>query len=113
MSLGAAAAGLSLRKVRADTTGTTRQEVYEVSPGVQVTLVETVEAATESDFAAQRMQAAAAKDSAAPTASAPAPPRAQTNTIKWRNGNRRYSLTGPLSVRQLEAIKAQLMKARR
>ncbi|HUQ19527.1 MAG TPA: carboxypeptidase-like regulatory domain-containing protein [Gemmatimonadaceae bacterium] len=114
MSVGAAAAGPGIRKVRADTTGTTRQEVYEVSPGVQVTLVETVDGAAESDLASQRAkQSVAAKDSARPTASTPAPPRVPNNTITWRNGNRRYSLTGPLSTRQLEAIKTQLMKTRR
>lgn len=114
MSLEGAARVSGIRRVRADTTGTTNQEVYEVSPGVQVTLVETVDATDESDLANQRAKKAVdSRESAPQAASAPALPRAPTNTIAWREGNRRYSLTGPLSIRQLEAIKAELMKTRR
>lgn len=114
MSLGSDVDLADIRRVRADTSGATHKEVYEVSPGIQVTLVETVDAATESDLTSQRAnRPVAPKNSAPQTTAAAAPPRVSNNTITWRDGNRRYSLTGPLSTRELEAIKAQLMKTRR
>jgi hypothetical protein len=113
ISLGSAVAISGIRRVRADTTGTTHQEVYEVSPGVQVTLVETVDATTEHDLASQRAKKAVdSRDASPQTTASPAPAKVPNNTITWREGNRRYSLTGPLSTAQLEVIKAQLMKTR-
>jgi hypothetical protein len=44
---------------------------------------------------------------------APAAPAPATNTITWTEANRRYTLTGLLTTRQLEEIKARLMRMRR
>jgi hypothetical protein len=92
----------TLRQLRADTTGATHRTVYEVRPGVEVTLVETpvtteMESGISLDQRAKRAEAK--KDS--------------TNTITWSEGNRRYTLTGPLSTRQLDEIKTRLMRMRR
>jgi len=92
----------TLRQLRADTTGTTHRTVYEVRPGVEVTLVETpvmteMESGISLDQRAKRAEAK--KDS--------------TNTITWSEGNRRYTLTGPLSTKQLDEIKTRLMRTRR
>ncbi len=126
---GVAATGApTLRQLRADTTGTTHRTVFEVSPGIEVTLVEIpVVTEMESGIALdQRAKAEAKKDSAVVSTAtkraddkilaAPAPPMAMArpnNTITWTQGNRRYTLTGPLSTRQLDEIKTQLMRIRR
>jgi hypothetical protein len=117
-----------LRLMRADTTDNSRRTVYEVSPGVAVTLVETMNGADEKDLAIKQRAKAmtAAKDSPVSATTSPraattvleSPARAPqnmpstTNTITWRDGKGRYALTGPFTTKQLEEIKARLMKTR-
>ena len=117
-----------LRVLKVDSTKAARRVVYELSPGVEVTLVESLIATgrepmanqqpkeTKLDsFSLQRSAAVANTNRAA----APAPmamavtKRPQINTISWKDLNRSYSLTGPLTLSELEAIKARLMKMRR
>ena len=134
------ASATTLRVVKADTTGTTRRVVYQVSPGVEVTLVEApVNAAAARELAANKQEKDAKVDSvalqgrvagatvrsmaktdrAAAQAQAPAPMVMSTrvsppiNTISWSDQNRQYTLSGPLKPTELEAIKARLMKMRR
>jgi hypothetical protein len=78
-----------------------------------VTLVESfVGAADERAGSAAGVKAGTAAGVAAGgVAAATAPP--PTNTISWVDGNRRYTLTGPLPQKELEAIKLKLMKMRK
>jgi hypothetical protein len=106
----------TLRQLRADTTGTTHRTVYEVWPGVEVTLVDTpaganMESGITLDERAKASKRADEKITTAPAAPAAPPP--PTNTITWTEANRRYTLTGLLTTRQLEEIKARLMRMRR
>ena len=108
----ARALGAAITMLKKDTSGTTRREVYEVSPGVNVTLVDSlIDIPAEKDLKT-RMQASSAPAPAAP-------PRAMSastspiNTISWRDGNHVYTLSGPLTTKELEAIKPRVMKMRR
>jgi hypothetical protein len=127
----------TLRVLKVDSTGTNRSVVYEVSPGVQVTLVEAPLIVAEKDQMANqktmqrtrdstalegtvsgvRQRANAAKTDRAAAAPAPmaisATVHPQINSISWSDQNRRYTLSGPLKPAELEAIKARLMKMRR
>jgi hypothetical protein len=130
-------ADTSLRMLKVDSIGSVRRSVYQVSTGVEVTLVESPVNAAERDEIANRSTGEEkAKDSGVATkllgavaqsagkadrraAQAPAPTAAAVdtrptiNTISWRDLNRRYTLSGPLKPSELEAIKARLMKMRR
>lgn len=122
-----------LRMVRSDSTSGAKRTVYEVSRGVEVTLTES-QAEAESDFAAKDVarQNAAAPERAKAAREAqvqsgrvagavadarPAPPSAPVpppiSSISWIDRGKRYTLTGRLNVKDLEAIKARLMQARR
>jgi anti-sigma factor RsiW len=90
-----------LHSIREDTTQGTRRVVYEISPGVQVTLTETpADTGMNRDLGLDQREKRA-------------PPSRTNNTISWSDGGKRYTLTGPLSTSDLEAIKARLMKAKR
>lgn len=135
-----AATAPSLRVVKVDSTGTNRRVVYEVSPGLQVILVEApLNIAAEKDEMADQkvmqrtrdssalagslsgatLRANKAKTDRAAAAPAPAPmvmsvtAPPQIKTISWSDQNRRYTLSGPLKPSELEAIKARLLKMRR
>ena len=101
-----------LRVVSTDSSGNIRRSTYEVSPGVRVTLVESpVEAARERAVAAPGPEAGrAAGVTPGRIVAATAPP--VTNSISWVDRGRRYTLTGPLPQKELEAIKLRLMKMR-
>ena len=125
----------TLRVVRADSTANTRRIVYQVSPSVEVTLVESAINAVERDRGVNQTLKDKMADSAALTgslsgvtlgqnakadrAAAPAPmvmsasARPQINTISWSDLTRRYTLSGPLKPSELETIKERLMKMRR
>ena len=129
------AATPSLRVLKVDSTGTTRRVVYQISPGVEVTLVESPINVAERDLIANQRMKDKTPDSSAlagslsrvtlranaktDRAAAPAPTvmsaaaRPQINTISWSDSNRRYTLSGPLKPSELEVIKARLMKMRR
>jgi hypothetical protein len=102
-----------LRVLRADSTADTWRVVYQVSPGVEVTLVESAINAVERDLRANQQL----KDKSRAAAPAPmvmsASAQPQINTISWSDLTRRYTLSGPLKPSELEAIKERLMKMRR
>jgi hypothetical protein len=111
-----------LRVLKIDSTGTTRRVVYQVSPGVEVTLVESPinVAAPDSSALAESLsgvtlRANAKTDRAAAPVAMPMSLSAQPqiNTVSWSDPNRRYTLSGPLKPSELEAIKSRLMKMRR
>lgn len=127
----AAAAPTPLRVVRADSTGGTKRTVYEVSRGVEVTLGESpTEAAAERDMApkdpARQKVAAPESAGAAPETnkrenavsrraagaviSALSAPALPINSISWTERGRKYLLTGRLTTKDLEALKARLMQ---
>ncbi len=121
----------ALRVVSTDSAGSTKRTVIEVSPGVQVTFTE----ADASGFATASAEANAAKTMASaqraagsvPHAPLPAPPsiipgiaadlakKPEVHTITWVDSatGRTYSLSGPLSVEKLEALKPRLVKLKR
>jgi hypothetical protein len=109
------AAATPLRALKVDSSGTTRRVVYEVSPGVEVTLSESPDSTVAKTLSGVTMQKAAKVDSrAVPTPMAVSTTmRPPINTISWTDLNRRYTLTGPLTPKELEAIKARLIKTRR
>jgi hypothetical protein len=124
-----------LRVLRTDSTANTRRVVYQISPSVEVTLVESAINAVERDRGVNQPLKDKMADSAAlrgslsgvtprsnaktDRAAAPAPmvmsasARPQINTISWSDLTRRYTLSGPLKPSELEAIKERLMKMRR
>jgi hypothetical protein len=110
MAIAGAAAAPAPRVLRADSAGGFRRTVYEYSPNVEVTLTEAV---PEPENAARRADKAAAH-TAMPSAPAPPPiPKQMINTISWTDRGRSYTLSGPLTTKELEAFKARLMAMRR
>ena len=115
-SAAATGSAVPLRVVKADSTASSKRVVYQVSPGVEVALVESPISA-EKDLIADEK----AKDKSSDRAAAAPAPRVMRamaapppiNTISWSDQNRRYTLSGPLKPAELEAIKARLMKMRR
>lgn len=120
-------AAVPLRVVRADSTAGTKRTIYEVSKGIEVTLTESaVETAAERDAAA-RQKAAAPQSSAAPVetkqrenalsgraaGAVMSAPTALLNSISWTERGRKFVLTGRLTTKDLEAVKARLVQARR
>ena len=116
-SAAATGSAVPLRVVKADSTASSKRVVYQVSPGVEVTLVESPISVAEKDLIADEK----AKDKSSDRAAAAPAPRVMRamaapppiNTISWSDQNRRYTLSGPLKPAELEAIKARLMKMRR
>ncbi|MEO7682854.1 MAG: carboxypeptidase-like regulatory domain-containing protein [Gemmatimonadaceae bacterium] len=121
-----AVAEAPLRVVRADSTGGVRRITYEVSKGVEVTLTESpVQTALERD--AVRQKVAAPQSAVAPAdarqrenvlsgRAAGAVASAATvapNSITWTERGRKFVLTGRLATKDLEAIKARLIKMKR
>lgn len=107
-----------LREMRSDTTGNIVMTVYEVSPGVQVTLVESAPQA----FVTQQREADARKTTKSGTPNStiaqasPAPPStARIESVTWTNPatGRSYKLTGSLSKDQLTVLRKRLPPAKR
>ena len=114
-SLGASvsASVTPLRVLKRDSTTTTRHVIYEVSSGIQVTLADSLmDVTAEKDLKLRDKGMAAPAPVTAPMA-VTTTAKAPTNTISWTDGNHHYSLSGPLSVRELEAIKPRIIKMRR
>ncbi|MFN2601325.1 MAG: carboxypeptidase-like regulatory domain-containing protein [Gemmatimonadaceae bacterium] len=102
----------SLRVLKADSTPAARHVVYEVSPGIQVTLADSLtNVAAEKDLKLRDKAMAAPAPITAPMAVTTA--KAPINTISWIDGNHHYTLSGPLTIRELEAIKPRIIKMRR
>jgi hypothetical protein len=111
----ARAPGMAISVLKKDTSATMRREVYEVSPGVKVTLVDSlIGVAAEKDLKT-RMEARAAPTATSAPASVmnAAASDVRINTISWTDGNHHYTLSGPLAPKELEEIKHRIMKLRR
>jgi len=110
---GKAVASASLRVLSTDSTAAARHVVYEVSPGIQVTLADSLTSvAAEKDLKLRDKTVAAPAPAIAPTA-VMTTAKSPINTISWSDGNHHYTLSGSLSVRELEAIKPRIIKMRR
>ncbi len=131
---------LDLRIISLDSAGGTRRTVFETNQGVQVTLTEdaapryaakAIRPTGKTTADPMRQSAAAApapkvnvptSTSTMPSAVPIQPPAAdmakaarEMHTIKWVDAasGRSYSLTGPLTVEQLEALKPRAKKLKR
>jgi hypothetical protein len=119
-----ATAPVALRLLRADTVMGSIRTTFAVSPGVEVTLVESpvrnfsAKAASSAPTSA-RIPAAtgnAARSTSADAVAAPAPPPARViNSISWmqKATGRMATLSGPFSREELEAIRQKLPAASR
>jgi len=106
-------ANVSLTVTKADSTATTRRVEYKTPQGVEVTLVDSLTSVTaEKDVKTRDKAMAAPAPITAPMAVMPNV-RPPINTISWTDGNHHYTLSGPLTVRELEAIKPRIIKMRR
>jgi len=101
------------RVLKMDSTATMRHVIYEVSPGIQVTLVDSLTNVTAEKDSKLRDKAMAAPAPMTPPMAVAATAKAVTNTISWTDGNHHYTLSGPVSVRELEALKPRIIKMRR
>jgi len=113
-----------LKALRTDTVGNSRRTVYEVSPGVQVTLTEIEPAAFQTTGMAKR---SGAREAAAPLRAAPAPAAVSAGpastpvgtklviSITWSDSTtaRSYVLSGPLTKAELEVIRERLAAQKR
>lgn len=119
MSLAATGAP-ELKVIHVDSTATTRKTTYASSSGKEMVLTEEEPspALARATATTEVRQRAAAAPSPAPTVmNAPVPSAAMArraavvNTINWIDPLtlRRYSLSGPVTVGELEVIKAQLL----
>ena len=111
----------ALREVKSDTTGNIVVTVYDVSPGVQVTLTEIAPQAV----APERREADQMKEAKSeiaqgnvtivPAAPAVANRAARIETVSWSNlsTGRTYTLSGPLTKERLTVLRKRLPPAKR
>ena len=116
MGVEAAASLAELRKVRGDTIQSGIRTVFEVSPGVEVTLTDVTAPVSNIQM---RQKAAAAAVPAPPPIVAAAPERQAAdavpiNTISWTDKRgHKMTLTGRMSVAQLELVRQRLPEDQR
>ena len=121
----------NLKVIRVDGTATTKKTIYQSLSGSEVVLTEVEPGPVLSPMTvtgeASRQRAASSAPASpppvanspvanSPVASAPVAQKAMAvHTISWIDPStrRRYSLSGPVSVEELEAIKARLLQAKR
>lgn len=104
-----------LRKVRSDTTEAGARTVFEVSPGVEVTLTDTPVAAFDSQMRQRKAMASTAAPPPPPVAAQrDAAQSAPINSITWidKRGHR-MSLAGPLPKERLELLRQRLPEDQR
>ncbi len=134
-------ASAPLRVLRVDSSANATRTVYEISPGVEVTLAESrVDAIAESDFAVaeahrkneigSQRSADAAKErrpgstivgnvagvsagKVNQTVATASTASVPLKTISWADRGRRYTLTARLTGKELEILKTRLMEKRR
>ena len=107
------AIGTPIRILKTDSTATTRHILYEISPGVQVTLADSLTNVTAEKDSKLRDKAMAAPAPITAPMAVMATAKAPINTISWTDGNHHYTLSGPFTARELEAIKPRIIKMRR
>ena len=111
VTTGVAEASLSLKEVRSDSAAGTSRTFYEVSPGVQVTLID---APPVRPAPQMRRSIAGGTASAAPAAPMAALKAEAINSISWRDKRgHTMTLSGPVSKEQLESIRRQLPEDKR
>jgi hypothetical protein len=113
-----------LQVVRIDSMATTKKTTYQALSGGEVILTDESPAqilskvAASNDEARQRAAAAPALPPVVVNAPVPSAPLVQqaavVHTISWVDPvtRRRYSLSGPVSVEELEAIKTKILQTR-
>jgi hypothetical protein len=103
----------SLTLMKADSTATTRRVEYKTSQGVEITLVDSLTDMTVAKDLKLRDKAMAAPAPMTAPVAVITTAKALINTISWTEGNHHYTLSGPLTVHELEAIKPRVIKMRR
>jgi len=110
------------RLIRTDSMGTGTQSIYQTASGVRLILTEFEPLGFSAKAVSPTMdRKATAELRNVPLAANPAAPpspnagAAIVNTITWMDAatGRRYSLTGPISVAELESVKARLQQTKR
>ena len=110
--MAAVSAGSSLpRAISVDSTTARHRTVYEVSPGVRVTLLDTIEEAAQEKAAFGQLNGRIAGVAQQPASESDE--KASIHTISWTDHGHRYELSGPVSVQTLESLKQRLMAAKR
>jgi len=110
--MAAVSAGSSLpRAISVDSTTARHRTVYEVSPGVRVTLLDTIEEAAQKKAAFGQLNGRIAGVAQQPASESDE--KASIHTISWTDHGHRYELSGPVSVQTLESLKQRLMAAKR
>lgn len=109
------AASTSPRVVSVDSTTSTRRTIYEISPGVRITLVDSsASTVKEESLLGGQLQGRVAN---VPQRSAKAADTkavsSVVNTISWTESGHRYELSGPLTVEKLQALRRQLTEQKR
>jgi hypothetical protein len=109
------AASPSLHVMSVDTTTAIRRTVYEISPGVRVTLSDSPvdTGKEEAAFGGQLKGRAAGVLQRSANASDEKAASNAVNTISWTERGHRYELSGPVPVKRLQALKQQLMEQKR
>jgi len=99
------------RVISVDSTTARHRTVYEISPGVRVTLVDTLEDAAKERVAFGQLNARVAGVAQRPADESDE--KALVHAISWTDHGHRYELSGPVSVQRLEALKQRLIEAKR
>jgi len=104
--------GGPLREINVDSTTATRRTVYEISPGVRVTLADSPVGTWQVEGAiGGQLQGRVA---GVPQRSANASDeKASINRIAWTDGGHHYELSGPVSAETLQALRRRLMELKR
>lgn len=99
------------RVISVDSTTGKHRTVYEISPGVRVTLFDTLEDAAKERVAFGQLNARVAGVAQRPADESDE--KALVHAISWTDHGHHYELSGPVSVQTLEALKQRLMAAKR
>ena len=109
------AASPSPRVISVDSATATRRTIYEVSPGVRITLVDSPAntAKGEALFGGQLQGRVANVPQRSAKAADAKAASSVVNTISWAESGHRYELSGPIPVERLQALKRQLVEQKR
>jgi anti-sigma factor RsiW len=99
------------RVISVDSTTGRHRTVYEISPGVRVTLFDTLEDAAKERVAFGQLNARVAGVAQRPANESDE--KASIHAISWTDHGHRYELSGPVPVEMLQALKQRLIEAKR
>ena len=99
------------RVISVDSTTGRHRTVYEISPGVRVTLLDIVEDAAKEKVAFGQLNARVA--GVAPRPANETDEKASMHAISWTAQGHRYELSGPVPVQTLQALQQRLMEMKR